>query len=191
MVYQISSPTQTGITYLGNGTVVNNTITTIFPKQTITMFVIQPKVTGQQYDFETGTQGWLTTGNPIASVTSTTAQHFTGAKSLAVNFTGNAGTASAYVKQPVTPASSAVTYHVWIPSGSQIASLQAYVEQPASGGYTYTYVKKSISQLTVGAWNTITVNVPPNAVTPLYALGVSFTTAGSWTGTCYVDAVGW
>jgi hypothetical protein len=191
MIYQINSPTQSGITYLGNGTVTNNSITTIFPKQTITLFVIQPKPTGAQYDFETGTQGWTKTGSPIASLATSASQHFSGSKSLAVTFDGTVGTASAYVPQPTTPAGKAVTFHVWIPANSQIASIQCYVEQSAAGGWTYTYVQKTIAQLTTGAWNTITVNVPQNAVTPLYSLGVSFTTSGSWTGTCYIDSISW
>lgn len=190
-VYQISSASQTSITYLGTGTVTNNSITTIFPKQTITLFVIQPQPTGPQYDFETGTQGWLTTGSPIASVTDSGAQHYTGSKSLAVNFSGNAGSASAYVRQPTTPAGKVVTFHVWIPAGSKVSSIQAYVEQGASGGWAYTYYQRTIAQLSVGAWNTLSVTVPSNAVTPLYALGVSFTTSGTWTGTCYIDSISW
>ncbi len=49
----------------------------------------------------------------------------------------------------------------------------------------------SISQLSTNAWNTITVTVPSNAVTPLYQLGVQFNTNATWTGTCYIDAVSW
>ena len=191
MVYQISSPTQTSISYLGNGAVVNNSITTIFPKQTVTLFVLLPQATGPQYDFETGIQNWLSTGAPITSLADSTAQHYTGSKSLAVNFSGNAGTATAYVRQPTTPAGKVVTFHVWIPANSQIASIQAFVEQSALGGWTYTYQQRLISQLVVGAWNTVTVTVPPNAVTPLYSLGVTFTTSGTWTGTCYIDSISW
>jgi len=45
--------------------------------------------------------------------------------------------------------------------------------------------------LTAGAWNTITVTVPANAVTPLYQLGVQFSTNAAWTGTCYIDSMSW
>jgi len=191
MVYQVNSATQKSITYLGNGTVTNNSLTTTYPKQSVTLYVFLPQPTGAQYDFESGVQTWTASGKPITSVTSSTTQHFTGTKSLAVNFSGTAGTANASVMAPTTPAGKTVTYHVWIPAGSKIASISCYVLQSALGGWTYTYTQKLISQLNAGAWNTVIVAVPANAKTPLYQLGVQFTTSATWTGTCYVDAVGW
>ena len=46
------------------------------------------------------------------------------------------------------------------------------------------------TNLTANAWNIITVTVPANAA-PLAQLGVEVATSGSWTGTIYVDSVGW
>ena len=77
-----------------------------------------------------------------------------------------------------------ITFHVWIPSGSQVTTLQPYLQDQnwawASGWYP---------SLTANAWNTITLTVPTNAVSPLQSLGVQFFTSAGWTGTCYIDSV--
>ncbi len=46
-----------------------------------------------------------------------------------------------------------------------------------------------LTALTPGTWNTISVVVPSNAVTPLSSAGVVFATSGAWTGACYLDSV--
>jgi hypothetical protein len=144
-----------------------------------------------QYDFEDGTDGWTDSGAPISSVTTSTAEAFSGAQSLAVNLSGSAGSPYAYVSSPSTPAGATVTYHVWIPANSQITAIQPYVQQGETGGWAWTGNYVSISNLQTNAWNTLTVTVPSNAVTPLYQLGVQFYTGATWTGTCYIDAIGW
>jgi hypothetical protein len=145
-----------------------------------------------QYNFESSAQSWTHSGGIISSVARSTTRAFSGSASLAVNLSGAAaGSQQAYVASPSTPAGRTVTYHVWIPTGSQITSIQPYVQQGAGGGWLWTGSWRSISSLTAGAWNTITVTVPSNAVTPLYQLGVQFSTGAAWTGTCYVDTVSW
>ncbi len=145
-----------------------------------------------QYNFESGTQGWATSGGMITSVASSTANAYAGTHSLAVSFNGSGSdTQQAYVSNPSTPAGKVVTFHVWFPAGSKITAIQPYVQQGASGGWTWTGNYQSVSNLTAGAWNTITVTVPSNAVTPLYQLGVQFFTNAAWTGTCYVDSISW
>ena len=70
-----------------------------------------------------------------------------------------------------------MTFHIWLPSGSKISSVQPYVQQGAAGNWTWTGNWQPISfsaSLTVGAWNTLTVTVPSNAITPLSQLGVQF-----------------
>ena len=79
-----------------------------------------------------------------------------------------------------------MTFHVWIPVGSGITAVQPFVQQNAAGGWLWTGAYQSISTLTPGAWNTMTVTVPANAVTPLFETGVQFFTGGPWTGACYV-----
>jgi mannan endo-1,4-beta-mannosidase len=144
-----------------------------------------------EYNFESSTQGWTYSGSPITGVSTSTAKQFAGSQSLAVTFNGASGTATAMVASPSTAAGKTVTFHVWIPTGSQISGIQPYVIQPSGGNYTWTGTYESVSQLTAGAWNTVTVTVPSNAVTPLYQLGVQFVTSGSWSGTCYIDSVSW
>ncbi|HWD38500.1 MAG TPA: glycoside hydrolase family 44 protein, partial [Fimbriimonas sp.] len=189
-VYQISSATQTSINHLANIAVSGSTLSTSVPAQSITLFVLQP-TTAPQYDFESGVQSWTKSGAPISSVAQSTTQHFSGTHSLAVNISGAAGSANAYIASPTTPAGKTVTFHVWIPSGSQITSIQPYVQQGSGGGWTWTGTWKAIGTLSTNAWNTITVTVPSNAVMPLYQLGVQFTTGATWTGTCYIDSVSW
>jgi hypothetical protein len=145
-----------------------------------------------QYNFESGTQGWASTGGMITGVSQSSAQKFAGSSSLAVSFHGAAGDKQeAYVSSPSTPAGKTVTYHIWIPAGSKITAVQPFVQQGSGGGWTWTGNWQPIGNLKTGAWNTLTVTVPSNAVTPLFRLGVEFTTNAAWTGTCYVDSISW
>ena len=68
--------------------------------------------------------------------------------------------------------------------------MQTFVKEGTSGNWRWTGTRRSILQLTVGAWNSIPVTVPIDAQ-PLDSLGVEFTTNATWTGTAYVDAVDW
>jgi hypothetical protein len=143
-----------------------------------------------QYGFEMGTQSWTSSGGMITGVSSSTAQAFAGTHSLAVAVNGS-GTQSAFVGSPATPAGATVTFHVFIPSNSHVSWIQPYVQQGSAGGWKWTGNWQSVSSLKIGAWNTLTVVVPSNAVTPLYQLGVQINAGSAWTGAVYVDSVGW
>jgi hypothetical protein len=93
-----------------------------------------------------------------------------------------------YVQNPTAKAGQTVTYHVYVPSGAKLTSVQPFVLQGAAGGWKWTSTFKTLSQLNLGAWNTFTVTVPANAAA-LSSLGVEVTTSGSYTGTVYVDSV--
>ncbi len=84
-----------------------------------------------------------------------------------------------------------MTFHVWIPSGAAVSAIQPYVLQDATGNWTWTGNWQAIGSLHTGAWNTLTVTVPSNAVIPLAQLGVAITTDATWTGTLYIDSVSW
>jgi hypothetical protein len=190
-VYQVSTNTQTSPNKLSNVAWSNSTLSTTVPAQSITLFVL-PYTATSQYDFESSTQGWASSGAPVASLSDSTAEHYTGSKSLAVKFGGNSGSATVYVASPGTPSGRVVTFHVWIPSGSPITGIQPYVQQGSGGGWLWTGNYQPIGSLHTNAWNTISVTVPNNAVTPLYQLGVQFTTnSNNWTGTCYIDDITW
>lgn len=145
-----------------------------------------------QYNFEGGAQGWVSSGGMISGVATSSVQVFAGAKSLAVTFNGSGADAQqVLVSAPATPAGKTITFHLWFPSGSAISAIQPYALEGAGGGWAWTGNWQSTANLTPNAWNTITVTLPANAVTPLDQIGVQFFTSGAWTGTCYVDTVGW
>jgi hypothetical protein len=83
---------------------------------------------------------------------------------------------------------------VWIPTGSKISKVEAFVKQGPNGvpePWHWTSQSFPIADLTVGAWNTFAVTVPPNAAVPLDSIGVEFSVSSSWTGAVYVDNVTW
>jgi hypothetical protein len=120
----------------------------------------------------------------------TTAEHFLGANALAGPL--NATSPQVYdlaVLAPRVPPGATVTFHVLVPAGSTVTWVQPYVEQgPPSNLLTGKMVP--IGQLSIDAWNTLTVAVPANAA-PLQALGVRFNVSAPWRGTVYVDSVDW
>jgi len=143
---------------------------------------------GAQYCFELGAQSWAAGGAPIAGIATSKAQKYVGAQSLAVSFNGPAGTSSITIAAPSLPAGKAVTFHVWIPKGSKISAIQPFVRDH-DGALTGS--RQAIAKLKTNAWNTITVSLTSNVVTPAQQLGIQFTTSAAWTGTCYVDSVSW
>jgi hypothetical protein len=143
-----------------------------------------------RYGFESGTQGWATSGGMLTGVASSTTRAYAGTRSLAVTFNGPKGSQFVRVASPGTPKGTTVTFRVWFPSGSRISGVQPYVLQGAAGGWAWTGSWRSPSQLSQNAWNTITVTVPPNAAA-LAELGVNFVTDATWSGTAYVDSVTW
>ena len=138
-----------------------------------------------QFNFESSAQGWTGGGGIVAGVATSTTQHFAGNQSLAVNFTGAAaGTASPSVGNVAVVPGTTITYHVWIPSGSKVTTLQPYLED-----HSWAWSSSWYPNLTANAWNTVALTVPTNAVQPLQALGVQFITSAGWTGACYIDSV--
>ena len=127
----------------------------------------------------------------ITAVASSTDRAYSGVGSLKVSFSGAAGAQRAYVASPSAPAGATITFRIYIPSGSAITSIQPYVLQGSGGGWAWTGAWTASSSLLTNQWNTITVRVPTNAVTPLAELGVEFTTNATWTGSTYIDAVTW
>ncbi len=188
--WQISSDSQTSINHLGDVSVTGGALTATVPAQSITLYVIgkTTPVVGPQYDFEVDTQGWTGSGI-VGSVNTSTAQHANGTKSLAANLSG-AGMGSVVVSNPNVPAGKTITFKVWIPAGASLAGIQPFAMQNTKGDWTFLGAWRPMAQLTTNAWNTITVQLPPKSA-PLCQLGVQFLSISAWSGTCYVDAVGW
>ncbi|QSQ26398.1 carbohydrate binding domain-containing protein [Pyxidicoccus parkwayensis] len=147
--------------------------------------------TTRGYGFESGTEQWAASGAPVKAVSSSTARAYSGTRSLAVPFSGTSGTGMAVVSSAAVPNGATVTFRVWIPSGSSITSIQPFTLEGAAGGWRYTGKWTGIANLQANAWNTVTVKMPTGSTTPLYQLGVEFTTSGSWTGTAYLDGITW
>ena len=138
-----------------------------------------------QYNFETDPQGWSGGGGIVSGVATSTAQHYAGNQSLVVNFNASSsGTASPSAGNVAVVPGTTITFHVWIPSGSQVTALQPFMLYN-----NYTWAANYYGSFTANAWNTLTLTVPTNAVSPLQSLGVQFITSAGWTGTCYIDSV--
>ncbi|MGO9478515.1 MAG: hypothetical protein ACLP7I_11290, partial [Limisphaerales bacterium] len=138
-----------------------------------------------QFNFESSSQGWTGGGGIVSGVATSTAQHFAGNQSLAVNFNGaSSGTASPSVGNVAVVPGTTITFNVWIPSGSKVSALQPYILD-----HNYAWSSSWYGSFTANAWNTLTLTVPANAVSPLQSLGVQFITSAGWTGTCYIDSV--
>lgn len=140
-----------------------------------------------QYHFETDTQRWSASGDQIAGIATSTAQHFAGNQSLAVNFNGTtAGTSSVNVGDVNVPSGTTITFRVWTPGGSAVTAIEPYVSD-----YNWAWASSWYGNLPANTWNTITLTIPSSHTTPLKQLGLRLSTNAAWTGTCYVDSVSW
>lgn len=140
-----------------------------------------------QFHFETDPQRWSASGSQISGIATSTTRDYAGNQSLAVNFNGaTAGTSSVNVNDVAVTAGTTITFRVWIPSGSQITTVEPYLQD-----YNWAWSQSWYGSLTANAWNTLTLTVPSTATTPLKLLGIRFTTSAAWTGTCYIDSVSW
>lgn len=138
-----------------------------------------------QFNFESSSQGWTGGGGIVSGVATSSAKSFAGNQSLAVNFNGaSAGTASPSVGNVAIAPGTTITFNVWIPSGSKVTTLQPFLQD-----HNWTWSSSWYPGLTPNAWNTVTLAVPANAVSPLQSLGVQLITSAGWTGTCYIDSV--
>ncbi|HEX8698862.1 MAG TPA: hypothetical protein VF815_08495 [Myxococcaceae bacterium] len=144
------------------------------------------------YHFESGTQGWKSSGPMITSVASSTTRAWAGSRSLAVTLTAvTNGTARIYVPGPAVAGGRTVSFRIWLPVGARISAFQPYVQQGASGYWKWTGAWIPATSLTAGAWNTVTLPVPAGAVSPLHELGLELFTEATWTGTLHIDSVSW
>ena len=140
-----------------------------------------------KFHFETDTQSWTPSGSLVTGIATSTAQHYAGQRSLAVNFAGTAaGNSSVAVSDAVVPPGATITFRVYIPTGSQITMVEPYIQD-----YNWNWTSNPVTSFTPGTWNTFTLTVPTTAITPLHNLGLRVTTGAAWTGTVYVDSVNW
>ncbi len=144
------------------------------------------------FGFEAGTQAWSFSGPLVTGVSSSTARAWAGSHSLAVAMGGTAsGMSRVSVDNPAVPAGGTVSMRLWIPAGSRIIGVQPYVQHGAAGGWGWTGTWVSATSLKAGEWNTVTVQVPASAASPLHQLGLELFTDAEWSGTVHVDSVSW
>jgi hypothetical protein len=125
-------------------------------------------------------------------VSSSTARAWAGRGSLAVTLGGTAaGNSSVFVNNPTVTAGKTVSFRLWVPGGSRITGVQPYVQQGEAAKWQWTGSWTAGTALKANDWNTVTVQVPANAVKPLSQLGIEFFTDAAWSGTVYVDSVSW
>jgi hypothetical protein len=140
-----------------------------------------------QYNFETDPQGWAGGGGVISGVATSTAQHYAGNQSLAVNINSTAsGSSSVSIGNVSVLPGQTITFHVWIPSGYKISNLQPYMQDN-----NWAWTSSWYGSFTPNAWNTLSLTVPANAVAPFHYLGIQFNTSAGWTNTCYLDSISW
>ena len=149
-----------------------------------------------KYNFEcSSVQNWtFNSGGMTTGVASSTTQASAGTNSLAASFNGsNAGGEDIYTRNSPMPttAGTVVTYHVWIPAGTNLTAVQPYVKEGASNNFRFTGNWKAVATLNTNAWNAITVTVPTDATFPLFEMGVEYYTLGTVNTTTYIDAVTW
>ena len=154
----------------------------------LTPVTATPGTDAAQYHFETDTQGWSSTAEPIIVVSTSTARAFAGRQALAVGFSSE-GFASVAVMQPPVPAGRTVTFHVYLPADTHLDWIQPFVLEGLEGNWRWSGNWQPVAGLLSGAWNTLTVDVPVDA-TSLWSMGVEFHASQPNTGTAYIDSVG-
>jgi hypothetical protein len=137
------------------------------------------------YNFESGVQGWATSGN-VLSAGDSGARAFNGQHSLALTFTGQSGTQDVQVMSPPVTAGETITAHVWVPANATFDAMQLFVLENRTWRWDATSVLAS--SLTANAWNTVQLTVPTSSA-PIYSLGFEVSTRSSWRGTIYVDSI--
>jgi hypothetical protein len=146
-----------------------------------------------RYNFETSAQGWTSLGSMAMASGVSWSEAYAGGYSFGaqINSPAGGGKIDLYVPNAGPGRGATVTFHVWIPAGSTLVSVQPYLLENASTGWKWTGNWQPIAHLKANAWNTITVKVPSTAKLPLSQLGVEFATSDVWTGSVYVDSVTW
>ena len=142
-----------------------------------------------QYEFETPFHAWNVQGDAIITkIAQTTDKAYQGTGSLAVIFNGTAGNAHVFIGGPKAPAEATIDYHVWLPKNTQITGVQAYAE---GSDVDFTWTVDSRKIIKTEEWRTFALKLPPTVTLPLRRMGFDFTVTAGFTGTVYIDTVGW
>jgi hypothetical protein len=140
-----------------------------------------------QYNFESGTQGWVVAAAPATAVAQSSTQVYAGSNSLAITMNGASACGIVDVANPGPNLTNGkvITAHYWVPSGFPQNQVQLSITDTAHNWFGTGVV------ITAGQWNTVTLTVPSNAVMPVISLAVAYCTTATWSGTVYLDSVSW
>jgi hypothetical protein len=138
-----------------------------------------------RFDFEDGTtQGWAVSWGNTLAVSNESGTSYSGARGLALEVTGT-GYPAAGVRTGLNGvgAGTAVTYHVWAPSG-----VSAGVAPMLMDSAWHTIVLSN--QPLQAGWNTITFTIP-SSTNGVNELGLQVNDSASWVGRLVIDDVTW
>lgn len=153
----------------------------------------QPSQNTVLYDFEDGTQSWTNTGG-VFNIASSTEHYNTGIHSLAANFINYRQTykptGTVYVKPTTLRAGDTVQLWVYMPSTAN-GHLTDIMPFFMDKNWSWTASAPiPLSQLTLDAWNMVSVQIPSTAVAPFTEIGLQFDIHDLWNGTVFIDSVG-
>ncbi len=147
-----------------------------------------PPPSASGYSFEQGVEGWASSASGVAA---SNARAFDGSQSLEVKLNSPASQAQQVsVANPAVPAGSTVSFHLYLPAGAPIKSVQIFAQESVATAWRWTAVWQPAAALTLGAWNTLSLTIPANAST-VQSLGAEVELSTPWVGSVYVDAVTW
>ena len=129
-------------------------------------------------------------GAPLTGAASSTTRAFAGTHALAVSV-GGSGTATVTVSSPAAGPGKVVTFHLWVPSGSGLSSLQPFA---APGRVRQLDLDRQLARDLVADGERVEHGArSPSRRTPRRWLSSAsrWRPERSWTGTLYVDAVAW
>ena len=148
--------------------------------------------------FESSSQGWYAAAGSFSNVGRRTRRAYAGGASLGatLQYAGGTSVTNTLAADSVAPATapgpgSVVTFHVYLPADARaIEWVQPFVQDT---NLTYASAFAERSALTFGAWNTLKVTLPPNALPTLHILGVEFRTSGPTPlfEDIFIDAIDW
>ncbi len=146
-----------------------------------------------QYEWEgDSTLGWTSDPARKGGLPVVTDQAFRGERALAVAFNGEGGKQKVFVKNPSMPTGTPyVVFHVFIPAEARLLGVLPYVQQGPAASYAWLSNYVSAADLVPGEWNLLYVNVPEGSVAPFSEIGIEFESEVPWSGTAYLDSVGW
>lgn len=144
-----------------------------------------------QFNFETGLQGFYTTGKVLTGVSLTNSVVYAGKGSLAVAISGKSkGLQQVLVDNPVIPAGVTLNFRVYVPSGTPISSVQVFAQESSATGWRWNANWVDANVIAKNSWVTLSVPLPKDA-SAIQSMGVEFNVNKLATGTVYIDSIGW